>query len=176
MIGLSIVALLVMNTEPVARPDAVAHTSTVPVMTLPAFGLPSLRFPSIRFPHIPMPRFRMPSLPKRNGDAESLALVAKRLDQMVSEQEQSYADHGRYVTHPAPVAAAAMDSAAEPDRVQVQVLYAGKKGWTAIASHPDAPGKNCVIYVGQRTSLPLVPRTRADARDATAEGQPACDR
>jgi hypothetical protein len=59
--------------------------------------------------------------------------------------------------------------------VQVEILFAGKTGWSALASHPDASGKTCVVYVGSRDRLPVVPRTHQDARDAVAEGIPACD-
>lgn len=165
MIGLSIAALSV-----IAHLGAVTPTPHVNA-TVTASDFP---FPSLSFPHIPMPKFRLPRFSKRNASAEALEIVARRLKTLVSEEEAWYAKYDSYGKQPARLAGA--DSASEYAHVQIQVLYAGKKGWTAIASHPDAPGMNCVIFVGNRSSLPMIPRTRADANEATAEAQPVCDR
>jgi hypothetical protein len=56
------------------------------------------------------------------------------------------------------------------------VLYASKRGWTALGSHPKEAGKTCVVFVGSRDQLPILPRTRDTAREATLEGMPACDK
>jgi hypothetical protein len=123
-----------------------------------------------------MPRLRFPRLPKRNGSSAAVSLTERRLKALVGDQESWYSDHGQYSTNAYAVARNATRADSALEKVQIQVLYAGKKGWTAMASHPDAPGKTCVIYVGYRSSLPMVPRTRADALDAASEGKPTCDR
>jgi hypothetical protein len=133
-------------------------------------------FPTVSMPRIPFPKLRFPKFGKRDAGLQPMDIVALRLTNMVGDQESLYADQGSYGTHPARRPSADTTNRAALEQVQVQVLYAGKKGWAAMASHPDAPGKNCVVFVGQRTSLPMIPRTRADAVDAAVEGQPACDR
>ena len=136
-----------------------------------AAGLPGLSLPKV-----PMPRFRLPHLPKRSGDSEALEATARRLTAMVAQQESWYSDHGQYRSNSAGLPAGAVSKAPQDPNVQVQILFANRKGWTAIASHPDAPGKSCVIYVGVRTAIPIIPRTRADAAEAAAEAKPVCDR
>ena len=99
---------------------------------------------------------------------------------LVSQEESWYSDHGSYGKDVAALPPAKQSDTATAgdtlDLVQIQVLYANKRSWTAIASHPAAPGKTCVIFVGDRESLPIVPRTRADANEARTEAIPACDK
>ncbi len=107
-------------------------------------------------------------------------LVEQRMRSLVAQEEMWYSVHGSYSKDIAALSGAKkVDSAAAEDSVdlvQVQVIYAHRRGWTAIASHPAAPGKSCVIFVGDRQSLPIVPRTRADANEARTEAVPACDK
>lgn len=169
MLGLSIATLAVV--AHLASPAPVKGTQVPETPAVATAG-----FPSVSMPHIPFPKFRIPKFGKREAGLEPMDVVAMRLTDMVGDQEAFYADHASYGTHPTRRQRADSTNRAALEQVQVQVLYAGKKGWTAIASHPDAPGKNCVVYVGYRTSLPMIPRTRADATDAVVEGQPVCDR
>ncbi len=126
-------------------------------------------------PRIPRPRLRLPRLPKR-GDAAPVEAMDRRLRHLVAQEEAWFMQHARYGNDVSRISARDTTRDASLDPVQVQVLYASKRGWTAIASHPDAPGKSCVVYVGYRETIPLIPRTRADAKDALDEGRPACDR
>ncbi|MBL0172512.1 MAG: hypothetical protein IPP90_17720 [Gemmatimonadaceae bacterium] len=162
MVGVSIAALSLLLTLPGASP-AVARDA-------------SASLPGIKMPHVPMPKVRLPRLTKRNGSSEAVVQTKRRLKALVGDQEAWYSDHGSYGANANTMARNATRTDSSFDKVQIQVLYAGKKGWTAMASHPDAPGKSCVIYVGYRNALPMIPRTRADALDASAEAQPACDR
>lgn len=164
-LSLALSAVVSPSTEPSAAPS---HTPNL------ESHLPSL--PSLKMPHIPKPKIRLPHLPKRSGSNELMAQTARRLKSLVSDQESWYADHGRYGSNSFAVARSNTRSDSTFEQVQVQVLFAGAKGWSAMASHPDAPGKSCVIYVGNRTALPVIPRTRAEAVDATAEAKPACDK
>lgn len=131
---------------------------------------------AIGFPHIPMPKFRIPRRSKRDAANAPLALIDRRLRLLVSQEERWYATNARYGADVAQVARPELASDSLLGQVQVQVLYATKRGWTAIAAHPAAPGKTCVVFVGYRDQLPLVPRTRAEALEATDEGRPVCDR
>lgn len=111
----------------------------------------------------------------KKSSNEPMALVDRRLRLFVAQQEAWYAEHARYGSNVSGVARKDVVNDAGMDKVDVQVLYASTKSWTAVATHPDAPGKSCVVFVGNREGIPLVPRTRADANVATDEGRPVCD-
>ena len=120
---------------------------------------------------------RRPATAKAKGmDNEPMAVVDRRLRLLVTQQERWYSEHARYGTSVASIARKDNVYNASMDKVDVQVLYASSRGWTAIAAHPDAPGRTCVVFVGFRERLPLIPRTRADAKDAVDEGRPMCDK
>jgi len=123
-----------------------------------------------------MPKLSLPHRTKKANAGDPMDITSRRLTAMVAEQEKFYSDNGRYSNNGYKVAGNATRENASFQTVQVQVLSAGKKGWSAIASHPDAPGKSCVIYVGYRSAIPIIPRTRLEAIDATAEAKPACDK
>jgi hypothetical protein len=78
---------------------------------------------------------------------------------------------GRYDARLAPTRA----NGVRRDSVVVQIIFAGGRGWTGIASHWGLRGRSCVIYVGIAEELPKLPITRADRRTPTEEGVPACD-
>lgn len=124
----------------------------------------------------PLPKLRLPRRENATTSNAPMVVVDRRLRLLVAQQEAWYLANARYGTDVARVARGNSATEASLDLVQIQVLYAGKRGWTAIASHPDAPGRSCVVYVGHREALPLIPRTRADANVANDEGRPACDR
>ena len=125
------------------------------------------------------PKFRFPHLPKFNrnhSDDVGMAQMNRRLRNLVVQEEQFYADNGTYSRDVSRLSARVAGDTASVNHVQVQILWAGKKGWNAIASHADAPGKSCTIYVGDREKFPIVPRTRAEGIEASMEGIPACDK
>ena len=123
-------------------------------------------FPSLHFPRLP--RFKY----KKEYDVQ-VALMKLRLKDLVGQQESFYAEHSSYTKNQFKLPVRGDSTAANV--VQLQILFAGKKGWSAIASHPDAPGKSCVIFVGDPETLPIIPRTRAEGNEATIEGAAACD-
>jgi hypothetical protein len=131
---------------------------------------------AVGFPRFPMPHFRIPGRAKRNAADAPMALVDRRLRLLVSQQEAWYSDKSRYGLEVPRVARMDAVKDSSLNAVQVQMIYATSKGWTAIASHPAAPGKSCVVFVGRREAIPLIPRTRLDAAVAEDEGRPACDR
>jgi hypothetical protein len=94
------------------------------------------------------------------------------LRNLITTQEKYWYDHGSYTTdgvalgtHPAP----------KDQPVMVQVIFAGSRGWTGIATYRGLKGKSCVVYVGVETELPKIPATWADQTPAKGEGQPTCD-
>jgi hypothetical protein len=78
---------------------------------------------------------------------------------------------GRYDTRFAPSRA----KTSRGDSVSVQVIFAGGRGWTGIASHWGLRNRSCVIFVGLADELPKLPTTRAERRTPTEEGMPICD-
>jgi hypothetical protein len=99
----------------------------------------------------------------------------------LAAQEGHYSDHGTYTTsmtalgkYDAALAPSRMSSVRR-DSVSVQVIFAGGRGWTGIASHWGFRGRSCVVFVGMAEELPKLPITRADRRTPTEEGVPACD-
>ena len=149
-------------------PDSVL----APAVSTTASTRTSLGFPRLSFPRIPHPSFRLPHFRRPVGTNTALDRAGSRLKAMVRDQEAWYSDHGRYSKDANAVQSAVTRADATLERVQLQILFADRRGWTAMASHPDAPGKSCVIFVGYRT---LVPRTRGAAMEAVKEGMPACD-
>ena len=104
-----------------------------------------------------------------------MALVERRLRDLVMQQESWFVKQGRYGWNAYRAGVERKGDSTAFAEVHVEILYAGKIGWTALASHPSAPGKTCVVYVGFRERLPILPRTRASAKEALLEGMPACD-
>ena len=127
------------------------------------------------FPGFPFPKLRLPKRARRNASGDAMSLVDRRLRLLVSQQEASYADHGRYTKDVGQVSAKRAPADSALDAVSVQIVHADRRGWTAMASHPGAPGRSCVVFVGFREALPYIPRTRLEANEARDEGRPACD-
>ena len=117
-----------------------------------------------------------------NAAAEqALKQMSTKLRNVLAAQEGHYSDHGTYTT--SMTALGKYDAGLAPtrvntgrrDSVSIQVIFAGGRGWTGIASHWGLRGKSCVVYVGFVDELPKLPITRADRRTPTEEGVPVCD-
>ena len=124
----------------------------------------------------PFPGFHIPNFIKnrKRGIEVEVNEMKTRLRDLVVQQESWYAAHNAYGRNVALVAAVAPGDSSARD-VQIQILFANSRGWSAIASHPNAPGRSCVAYVGLPEALPIIPRTRLEANEALLEGIPACD-
>lgn len=109
-----------------------------------------------------------------SASASAVAQMQQRLRKLVQAQETFWMDHGTYTTDLAALGLFAKDRAAA-DSTFVQVIFAGGRGWSGLASHRALRGKGCVIYVGRPDELPHVPQTVADKRAAEKEGTPTCD-
>jgi hypothetical protein len=57
----------------------------------------------------------------------------------------------------------------------VAVIFAGGRGWTAVATDRSLPGRSCVLFVGDEDDLPRIPRTTADGFIPLEQGTPRCD-
>lgn len=124
--------------------------------------------PKIHFP-------RLPHFSRRNTTQRSIAQMNTRLRNLVVEQEAWYVQNKSYSKDVNKLSNMAAGDSAARSNVQVQIVYATRSAWTAIATHPNAPSKSCVVYVGVREKLPLVPRSWAEGNEANMEGIPACD-
>ena len=119
-----------------------------------------------------------------NAAAEqAIKQMTSKLRNVLAAQEGHYSDHGTYTTSMTSLGrydatlAPVKPSNPNPrrDSVSVQIIFAGGRGWTGIASHWGLRGRSCVVYVGIAEELPKVPITRADRRTPTEESVPACD-
>ncbi len=118
-----------------------------------------------------------------NAAAEqAIKQMTNKLRNVLAAQEGHYSDHGTYTSsmtslgrYDSGLAPAKMNSPRRGDSVSVQVIFAGGRGWSGIASHWGLRGRSCVVYVGFVDELPKLPITRADRRTPTEEGVPICD-
>jgi hypothetical protein len=106
--------------------------------------------------------------------------MTAKLRNLLAAQEGHYNDHGTYTTSMTSIGRydpsfVPANVAKRRDSVSVQIIFAGGRGWTGIASHWGLRGRSCVVFVGIAEELPKLPITRADRRTPTEEGVPACD-
>lgn len=133
-------------------------------------------------PAAPVPAFPVPGNPADFGprfgsEAGRKALLQMQtgLRQLATAEERYFSDHGTYTTDLAALGLYTKGHYAA-DREWVQVIFAGGRGWTGMATHRSIPGKSCVIYVGYGDELPGgLPATHADHRTPRDEGAPRCD-
>ena len=105
----------------------------------------------------------------------ALAQMRTRLRQLVTAQERHWMDHGTYTTDVSALGLFEKGRRTPPDSASAQVISAGGRGWSGIATHRALRGRSCVIFVGSADELPKVPVTLTDRRPAEAEGKAACD-
>jgi hypothetical protein len=107
--------------------------------------------------------------------ADALPAMRAALRALVAREESYFADHGSYTTDLAALGFYEKGRRLSPDSARVQVLFAGGRGWTAMATHRAAPGKSCVAFVGSKDDIVKVPETRGERKQAVEEGVPTCD-
>jgi hypothetical protein len=140
--------------------------------------------------------FRLPALPARSGAETTAAAAAtppktpkpnrasghpaeydaaaagrsfdairRSLRRVVVAQETYYAENGVYTDELARLGV-------RPEGgTQMRFLWLTRTGWAASGTHPDVPGRDCVIYVGRDHGPPT---TLHDVRTGR-EGTPVCD-
>jgi hypothetical protein len=112
---------------------------------------------------------------------QAIKQMTAKLRDVLAAQDAHYSDHGTYTTSMTALGkydsrlAPARTSSPRRDSVSVQIIFAGGRGWTGIASHWGLRGRSCVVFVGIAEELPKLPITRADRRTPTEEAVPACD-
>jgi hypothetical protein len=98
--------------------------------------------------------------------------MAQALRDLITQQEKYWAGHGSYTTDGVALGTYPMP---KKQLVMVQVIFAGSRGWTGMATYRGLKGKSCVVYVGVEAELPKIPATWAEHLPAQVEGQPRCD-
>jgi|ERR1035437_948446 hypothetical protein len=94
------------------------------------------------------------------------------LRNLITAEERYWNDHGTYATDGSALGIYPT-SKGQPS---VQVIFAGSRGWTGMATDQSLKGKSCVVYVGNEQELPGgLPKTMAAGIVATGEGVPTCD-
>jgi hypothetical protein len=112
--------------------------------------------------------------PGRGGTrvAADPALAASRFDQirrglrrLVAAEESFYAENGVYTQELSRVGFLPEGETA------VRFLWLSRDGWAASGTHPELPGRDCVIYVGRAHGAPTTLKNVRSGR----EGVPVCD-
>lgn len=116
-----------------------------------------------------------PAEEKRNVAPDSvMGLMKATLRNLVAAQEGYWLEHGSFTTDVS-VLGMHVRGAERRDSATVWVLFAGGRGWSAVATHSALPKKSCVIFVGDADDLPRLPRTAGKGKKAEQEGIPMCD-
>jgi len=90
---------------------------------------------------------------------------------LIVAEEKYWNDHGTYTTDGSALGTYPSKSG-DP---MAQVIFAGSRGWTGMATDRSLQGKSCVVYIGSEKELPGgVPKTMGGIV-ATAQGVSACD-
>ncbi|MHB1096447.1 MAG: hypothetical protein ACYC3F_09750 [Gemmatimonadaceae bacterium] len=110
-----------------------------------------------------------PSSAAQSGPS-SLVTLRATLRQLVTSQEQYFADHATYAADLAALKAAGFRA---PAKVSLTLLEAKATGWSVSASHADVVGATCVNWVGRPGDV-TVPKTALEGR-VGREGEPTCD-
>lgn len=105
----------------------------------------------------------------------ALAQMRARLRDLIVAQERYWVDHGTYTTDVSALGFFVKGRRAPADSAVVQVISAGGRGWSGVATHRAVRGKSCVIFVGSTDDLPKMPVTFAERRPAESEGKVTCD-
>ena len=114
--------------------------------------------------------------PRDNGGAivkpsPTTDAMKAALRTLVTYEEKYWSSHGTYTTD----GSALGIYPAKNGQASVQVIFAGSRGWTGIATDRAWKGKSCVIYAGDPQELPGgVPKTSGGVV-TKHEGEPICD-
>ncbi|HET7188072.1 MAG TPA: hypothetical protein VFI52_07950 [Gemmatimonadaceae bacterium] len=93
---------------------------------------------------------------------------------LVMKQEAFWSEHGSYTAdmsalglYPRPASANGTPA--------VQVIFAGSRGWTGMATQSTMKGTSCVVFVGNPDELPKLPATMRSKAIPSVQGAPLCD-
>jgi len=98
-------------------------------------------------------------------EASHFADVRRTLRQLVAAEEAFFAENGSYTQDLSTIGVKP-----EPD-VSIRFLWLSRGGWAASGVHAELPGKNCIVFVGQRKRRPTTLKYGRPGR----LGTPVCD-
>ena len=140
--------------------------------TLPAQGAPAAATPAA-FPATAARPVPPAPLVTREDTLHAISEMRASLRMLVTAQEAHWAERGTYTTD---MMSLGFASRRATESAHAQVIFAGSRGWTALATHRALKGMTCVMYVGIPDEMPVkLPATRRDRRVAEEEGAPTCD-
>jgi hypothetical protein len=113
----------------------------------------------------PKPGSRRPPAVSPEVAARRFTDIQRGLRLLVVAEETYYAENGIYTQETERLRFTA------PGGSQVRFLWVGRGGWAASGTHPELPGRDCVVYVGRARRAPT---TMRDVRQGR-EGVPVCD-
>jgi hypothetical protein len=114
--------------------------------------------------------------PPRVISADSALLAMKeRLRTLIAAQEGYWLTHGTFTTD---VSAMGLHVTGTERRNQptVAVVFAGGRGWSAVATHAGLPARSCVVFAGEEDGLPRLPATLKGRKKPQQPGVPVCDK
>jgi hypothetical protein len=98
-------------------------------------------------------------------DAGRFDQIRRGLRRLVAAEESFYAENGVYTEDLSRV------GFAPEGETGVRFLWLSRDGWAASGTHPELPGRDCVIYVGRAHGAPTTLKNVRSGR----EGVPVCD-
>lgn len=110
------------------------------------------------------PRARKPAADPA-ADAERFAQIRRGLRRLVAAEEGFFAENGAYTEDLARV------GFTPEGETRIRFLWLSRDGWAVSGTHPDMPGRDCVIYVGRAHGAPTTLKYVRSGR----EGVPVCD-
>jgi hypothetical protein len=118
-----------------------------------------------------------PSAVHPAAQSESVTRMRVALRKLVMLQEKYWQQHGSYTTDMAALGTYSPDAPASSDSAWVQVIFAGSRGWTGMASMPSprSTRATCVIFIGPVEDLPKLPQTRIEKKLPESEAASVCD-
>ena len=93
---------------------------------------------------------------------------------LVMKQEAFWSEHGSYTADMSALGLYPRPASADGTPA-VQVIFAGSRGWTGMATQSTMKGMSCVVFVGNPDELPKLPATMRSKAIPSVQGAPLCD-
>jgi hypothetical protein len=113
------------------------------------------------------------SVPKIAPES-ALRAMKERLRNLIAAQEGYWLAHGTFTSDVSALGLHVTGSERR-EKATVAVIFAGGRGWSAVATHSALPNRTCVVFIGDETTLPRLPSTVRAKKKAETPGVPLCD-
>jgi hypothetical protein len=108
------------------------------------------------------------------ADARTVDALTGLLKDIVVQEEVFYSTARRYTKDTADLIAVRPPSLRDSNQFVV-IHFAGQEAWSAEGTDTRFPTKSCVIYIGRRMDIPVVPATRESHLSPQRAGIIRCD-